>query len=110
MHTSTAPDRVRYLGAKYAVTLCSGCQWSVLVLADAGWDMKSTTLAPELRRMIVRYGEMVQANYDNLGQDRCQAGYGKALKPPEELLSYLTADYPLPETASKPVLPGTRDK
>jgi hypothetical protein len=46
--------------------------------------------------MLVTYGEVAQATYDNLGQDRCsKKTYGNALQPPDQLLEYLGGNYRL---------------
>jgi hypothetical protein len=61
--------------------------------------------------MVIRYGELAQATYDNLGKDRCDPHtYGKALKEPEDLLAYLTKDYPLSPGAPPATSAGTGER
>ena len=81
------------------------------MLAGAGWAIDKHTLTPKLRELLVTYGELAHATYDNLGMDRCNTvKYGLALQPPEHLLDYLTADYALAPSARADYAPGTADK
>uniref|UniRef100_A0A383WFD7 Fungal lipase-type domain-containing protein n=1 Tax=Tetradesmus obliquus TaxID=3088 RepID=A0A383WFD7_TETOB len=74
--------------------------------ADAGWNLDARTLNEELARLVLTYGELAQATYDNLGSDRSQpATFGYCRKQPHELLSYLTSQYPLAPGAPEPQPP-----
>lgn len=62
-------------------------------------------LKPEFRDEIITYGELVQAAYDNLGQDQNRsAEWGNAIKAPEDFLAYLGDNYRL---AVPPARPGS---
>eukprot|EP00878_Enallax_costatus_P005614 GHUV01005887.1.p1 GENE.GHUV01005887.1~~GHUV01005887.1.p1 ORF type:complete len:573 (+),score=69.78 GHUV01005887.1:124-1842(+) len=78
----------------------------------AGWDLTEQSLSPKLREMLVTYGEMSQATYDNLGLDQCDKNtYGQTLSSnPQDLLKYLTSNYPLDEKAPAPNATGTGER
>ncbi|KAG2439754.1 hypothetical protein HYH02_010631 [Chlamydomonas schloesseri] len=82
---------------------------------DAGWDYtQPTQLSPQLRELILHYGQLAQATYDNLGLNPCDAAtWGYTTTPPgTSLIDYLTADYPLDpdaKVAAGSRSPGTRD-
>ncbi|PRW39379.1 phospholipase A1 [Chlorella sorokiniana] len=89
----------------------------------AGWKeaglISKTQLEPDFESMLLTYGELVQAGYDNLVWDNCQQRYGDTKDPAAQaatsLLSYLTNEYStVPNRCSpKPVVApaqGTADK
>jgi hypothetical protein len=53
-------------------------------------------VTPELRNLILTYGEMAQATYDQLGLDSCTRDtYGTIEVAPAKMLEYLDVNYPL---------------
>lgn len=82
------------------------------MLTGAGWDLQSQSLTPELRDLLMTYGELSHATYDNLGLDRSNTNtYGKTIyEDPQMLLKYLDNNYPLDASAPAPTAPGTADK
>jgi hypothetical protein len=71
------------------------CHRCCCCCADAGWDLDKHTLEPELQRLVLAYGEMAQATYDNLGMDRCQQTFGYSVQGPTGMLEHLTGEYQL---------------
>ncbi|WIA42234.1 hypothetical protein OEZ86_008251 [Tetradesmus obliquus] len=73
--------------------------------AEAGWDLKKRTLSEKLQKLVLTYGELAQATYDNVGTDRSQPatfGYCLMEQQPNRLLAYLTDKYPLAPGANGP--------
>jgi len=74
--------------------------------AEYGCDLVRSGLKTEFRDKIITYGELVQAAYDNLGQDkgRPEEWGNTTIKAPEDFLSYLRDNYRL---AVPPDQPGS---
>jgi len=66
-------------------------------------DLRKSAVTANIRGEILSYGEMVQAAYDNLGQQKDNKwDYGYATKHPEEFLRYLNGPYrEMPEDISQ---------
>jgi hypothetical protein len=73
--------------------------------------MDANTISAPMHDLLVNYGQLAQATYDNLGINRCdESTYGKPLKPPGELLAYLDRNYPLaPSAPADKSPPGTNE-
>lgn len=86
----------------------------------AGLDLANGVISdPKLQELLLTYGELCQATYDNLGMDSCDketygyatTKYHQPTSSKKDILSYLTADYSLDPVVNKPDgLKGTRDK
>jgi hypothetical protein len=85
---------------------------AMVVAASDAWDLDKRTLSEELQRLVLTYGELAQATYDNVGTDPCDATFGYCVKQPGELLTYLTDQTPLAPNAPEPTpkLVGTGDR
>jgi hypothetical protein len=62
-------------------------------------------LSDDLQRLVLTYGELAQATYDNVGTDRSSPTFGYSVKQPGDFLAHLTDQSPLAPGAAMPQPP-----